>query len=1118
MRASPLVLNFIIGGVLTAAAGQTADSRVMAPGVPIADSLTAVGQSQTYALTLEAGRFVAIAVRQTQRQPVMTVVDPGGRTVVNSTWGEGSLIAEVSGRYLLRLRASAVGTTPGRYEIVVEPPRTPSAAETARAAGDKAFAEGAQVVAQLVTTGGPSSGAASSGAAPASAKSAVPRFEAALASYREAGYQRGELAALLMIGRHGQLPPQAARAQLNAALTLAGTLGDRAREAEALQLLGITYSRRTERATALDHQRRALAIFEALDDLSGASSALNGMALACHDLGQYQQALDYYARALALAERVDDRGQIGRIYNNRGQTLITLGKLPEALEQFRRALPLVPLSGSAVLELMVHHNTGVAYKEMGEYGKARDALALALAGYRRLGDAFREAQTLNTIGNVLRSEGDERKAIEFYTEALQMARRLDQRVLEGQALNNMGAAYAQLGDYRRALEHHQQSRTLRHTIGDRSGEASALNRAGVASYKLGDIDGARGALRESLRLRRQLSETSAEAETLLNLAMVERDSGDAAAARATVEAALTITESLRARISDPALRASYIARVQETYATYVDVLMALHAQSPSAGHDGAALEAADRSRARVLLESLGEARADIREGIDPALLTRERDVQQQVDHASERLSEALAQSAGEAAVTTARTALGAIQDEYQQVQSRIRMSSPRYAALTQPEPLRLATLQREILDEDTILLELSLGEQRSWLWAVTPREVVSVGLPSRHEVEAAARAWYTDLIARQPQGRESSAAYAARVAAADRRVRDGAAAISQMLFGGIAERLQGEWRGKRLAIVASGALDYLPFAALPMPTAGGEPKTSGDDGGLPAALPVSIASGDPKTSDAPPTPLIAQHEIVEAPSASVLATLRREAAGRQPARRAVAVLADPVFDPQDPRIAAARPPKPAAKPAPPRAASTTRAGLARLPFSRAEADAIVSLARPENTLRATDFRATRTAVLGDALADYRIVHFATHGLIDSERPELSGLVLSLVTDRGAPQDGMVRLHDIFNMRLNADLVVLSACRTAVGKEIRGEGLIGLTRGFMYAGAPRVVASLWQISDLPTAELMKRFYRGMLQERLRPAAALRAAQRQMASDPRWSAPYFWAGFVLQGDWQ
>jgi CHAT domain-containing protein len=286
-------------------------------------------------------------------------------------------------------------------------------------------------------------------------------------------------------------------------------------------------------------------------------------------------------------------------------------------------------------------------------------------------------------------------------------------------------------------------------------------------------------------------------------------------------------------------------------------------------------------------------------------------------------------------------------------------------------------------------------------------------------------------------------------------------------------------------------------------------------------------------------PLIADHEVVEVPSASVLATLRREAAERQPARRAIAVVADPVFEPGDPRVARltrSSSPQPSSSPGRQTASGAPAAGgaylsaravrllpnqrgaaLTRLPFSRDEARAITALAGAADTLSATDFRATRTAVLGRALTDYRIVHFATHGLIDTERPELSGLILSLVNDRGGPEDGFLRLQDIFNMRLNAELVVLSACQTALGQEIKGEGLVGLTRAFMYAGTPRVVASLWEVSDAATAELMKKFYTGMLRGGLTASSALRSAQQEMAADARWSSPYFWAGFVLQGDW-
>jgi len=279
--------------------------------------------------------------------------------------------------------------------------------------------------------------------------------------------------------------------------------------------------------------------------------------------------------------------------------------------------------------------------------------------------------------------------------------------------------------------------------------------------------------------------------------------------------------------------------------------------------------------------------------------------------------------------------------------------------------------------------------------------------------------------------------------------------------------------------------------------------------------------------------LIAQHEVVTAPSASVLAVLRREMTGRQHAPKAVAVLADPVFRNDDPRINSNHIGVEIERAKQLHAStgeltggseierSARDAGLSsfvRLRFSRQEAETIAAFASRQERLTALDFAASNATAQSADLGQYRIVHFATHGLLNSQRPELSGIVLSLVDERGQAQDGFLQLHEIYNLKLNADLVVLSACQTALGKEVKGEGLIGVTRGFMYAGASRVVASLWRVDDRATAELMKRFYQGMLKDRLRPAAALRAAQVSMLKEKRWLAPQYWAAFTLQGEWR
>jgi CHAT domain-containing protein len=477
------------------------------------------------------------------------------------------------------------------------------------------------------------------------------------------------------------------------------------------------------------------------------------------------------------------------------------------------------------------------------------------------------------------------------------------------------------------------------------------------------------------------------------------------------------------------------------------------------------------------------------------LLERERALQQKLNVAAERRTRLRAEKhATEEAAALARE-LDALVEEYEEVEAQLRRHSPRYAALTQPRPLRLEEIQQRLLDRETILLHYALGEGRSYLWAVTPTSVESFELPRREEIEKAVRGVYELL---------SDAARWEAGGAAERRYAQEAGRLSRVLLGPVAAKL----KGRRLVVVGDGALQYLPFGALPSPAGGARP-------------------------------LVVENEVVSLPSASTLAVLRQEKSGRASAAKGVAVIADPVFEPRDERLAEART-RGDARPASAagegsgqaafarRQVSRTlgarersggdRQAITRLAFSRREAESILANAPAGERFKAVDFDASRETATDPRLAGYRLVHFATHGVLDSEHPELSGIVLSLVDREGKPVDGYLRLHEIYNLDLPADLIVLSACQTALGKEIRGEGLVGLTRGFMYAGAPRVVASLWKVNDAATASLMGRFYRGMLKDGRPPAAALRAAQVEMLKHPRWRAPYYWAAFQLQGEWR
>jgi CHAT domain-containing protein len=415
--------------------------------------------------------------------------------------------------------------------------------------------------------------------------------------------------------------------------------------------------------------------------------------------------------------------------------------------------------------------------------------------------------------------------------------------------------------------------------------------------------------------------------------------------------------------------------------------------------------------------------------------------------------------------------LDALTNEYEEIQTKIRQTSPRYAALTQPVPLTLKEIQSQLLDEHTILLEYNLGDDKSFLWVVGQGSLKSFELPKRAEIEAAARPVY-DLLTTPNRSENYPPAIAA---------------LSRMLLGPAASEL----KNKRLLIVAEGVLQYVPFAVLADP----------DEAGM---------------------PLMVKHEIVTLPSASVLGVLRQETKERLPAPKGIAVFADPVFESNDARFSAKSSETNllvAEGSEVTRSANESgRMNFPRLRFSREEAKQILKFAPGGKSLAAVDFAANRDAATSSDLQDYRIVHFATHGIINSRHSELSGIVLSLVDQKGKPQNGFLRLYDVYNMNLKADLVVLSACQTALGRDIKGEGLIGLTRAFMYGGATRVVASLWQADDRGTAVFMSRFYEGLLSKGMSAPAALRNAQVSMYQDKRWQNPRYWAAFTIQGEWK
>jgi CHAT domain-containing protein/Tfp pilus assembly protein PilF len=1021
----------------------------LAPGVVVSREV-APGETTAVPIALDAGDFVAIVVEQRGVDLALTLRAPDGEAVVtldamDDEFRPEHLVAEapISGVYAVEI-AGVKPAAGGPYRLRVEARRPATAADRAAVEAHRAFATARRLR-------DPGKGA--------TWPESLRGFETALARFIDAGDAAGVTKTTLELGiTENYLSKPEALERGRDAVRLAREAGEAGALARALRLVGNILVGRGEYPAGSEALDEAWAVAAALGARNSEARGLNDAAIAYRRRGDVEHAVDLYERALTLARATADGQMEGLILNNLGVAYKTLGELDRALELYEQALAHRRAAGDTRSQYHALINLAIVRRGRGEFEAGRVHAEEALAISRAIGDGVREAGALNALGQLLSASGRHADALGPLDDALRLSRSLP----------------------------------------NRDEEAIAMTAKGRALRALGRFDEAAVVLTEALAESRRVQSPVAERDDLTELATLERDRGNLAAASQYLDAAVTIDETMRSNITSPELRASFVAAELDRYELYLDLLHRRHQADPAAGFDAQGLQMSERSRARVLLDGVLDGGVDVREGVPPALLREEQRLQKALNAASSRLSAALAEGAGTSAAAAARQAdVERLSADYARLQTDIRRQSPGYAELVRPQPLDAARIQKEVLDEDTVLLEFALGESRSWLWAVTRDSLALHPLAGRSDIERAARRWYERLIARQPRDGEDAATYARRVAVADRdRASDGQQ-ISDTLLGPVAAELNGAWRGRRLAVVTAGVLDILPLNALPAP----RPP---DD---------TAARGARRL-------LASDHEIVRLPSASVLAALRRDRRVDPPGKL-LAVMADPVFERADPRLAGLEQPgAPAALPTPALVSRNAlgRAGVPRLPFSRDEADAIAALAPDRAVLKATGFEATRDAALGRALRDYRIVHFATHGVFDSARPALSGLIFSLVDRKGGYRNGYVRLHDVYNLRLNAELVVLSACDTALGADIKGEGLIGLARAFMYAGAPRVVASLWAVNDSATAELMSRFYRAMLQRKLRPAAALHAAQREMQSTAEWRDPYYWAGFTLVGDWR
>jgi CHAT domain-containing protein len=818
-------------------------------------------------------------------------------------------------------------------------------------------------------------------------------------------------------------------------------------QAEALEARGEALDFAGDRPNSEDAFRRARDLYASAKDENGEARTL--LMLAYSDLfsGDRQvQGLELAQRALQLWSSTGHSYGPARMRSVLGTFAISRGEFETAQCNYKIAKPVFHELGNKDEEASVLNGLGFVSRETGDWQKSLEYYRKARVMFATVHDMQGEHEAITGISKALTARNTYGELLALSVSELRLARKAGDPVLVAASLSDMAAAYEAESRpeeaenfYRRSL---QTYREAHHPYG----EGDVLIRLGRLQGKRSRYFQAIATLEQARAMREETGQMEELAKIQYELAYIYYRLNRLEDAQSAIEKTIETIEKQRVTISQFDSRAAYFASVHRYYALYIEILMSLDQRQPYLGFAEKAFDAAERSKVRSLLDLLTTSAQDA-----PC----EELLQKQLSASDRALPGTLN--------------IRPVATELEISDGKLKVASSPASTLTLPQ------VQAEIDSGDTVLLEYALGDEKSYLWIIDQDHISSHELPSSQQVKNLVEKFRRTLTPPQLKEGETATDYQARTRMLEQQSRAYARHLSRTLLGRVA--LAGK---KRILIVPDGALQYIPFAALPRPD--------------------FTATRDP---------LVSSEEVVILPSASALASLRKTR--RIPSTATAAIFADPVFESDDPRLSNADPLRKSSRQERPAALDRAISDIGgpsyipRLLASRNEASAIAAILGSRETQKvriALDFDANRDSVLSQGLSQYRFVHFATHGLVDTRHPERSGLILSLLNKRGRKTDGYLRLGDIYKLKLSADLVVLSSCDSALGQELESEGIIGLPRGFLYAGAKSVIATLYT-----------RIERGES-----PSSALRGAQLEMIRDQQWSNPYYWAAFTLQGEYR
>ncbi|MDH3645449.1 MAG: CHAT domain-containing protein [Gammaproteobacteria bacterium] len=837
--------------------------------------------------------------------------------------------------------------------------------------------------------------------------------------------------------------------------------------AQTLNNIGLTYFYRSDWTPASDYFSRAANEFRRLEEWSAELNPLANLAVIDQESGQLIRAVGTYQRLLELIPVDREAAWRADTLDNLAAAQLELGRPNDALKHFFSALNIHDERNNTGGQARSLAGLGSTYLSIGELDQARKYFKRALPLTKAANDGRSEAATLRSLATTERLLGDNEAASESYGKALE----IDTTPAEQARVHIQRAGYRiDAGNYSQAETDLQQAQ--------QTASATGVNRIGAdAALQFGRLYAASGKSRLSeewlIRARDVYSNIASQyghAQSLLELARGARSTNIDQAIK-LYRSAIDQVEASRTDVGEPELRAVFLGSRANYYEELIALQMNAYIAAPDDGSGQeylrSAFEIAERARARATVDLINEAAVNFSSSVDESILSHKKNLNEKLAELQYQRDRALAAGKAIDDVQPIVADMQIVRTELDVLAADTRRTHPRYAEFNDPTILTVDQIQAQI-DPDTVLLQYALGREASYVWAITDETLSGYEIASRSEIDALSRRIYNGLKS------------ANRDAAKRRQMQRDLIALTQQIVTPALANVQGK---TRMVIAADGALQYLPFAVLSM------------DG---------------------QSRLVDTYSIAVVPSITAVAAQRNYRNTATQPSKTIALIGDPVFSTSDRRFAtsaatANHPTTSANEP-------DNNPTYTRLTFSGREIDEISALVPASKQMVATGFEASKDFAVNADLEDFRFIHFATHGVIDARQPALSTLVFSTRDRDGSVQNGFFRLPDVYNLALNAELVVLSACDTALGREIRGEGLLGLTQGFMYAGASSIVASLWQVPDRATAELMTRFYKSMLLDGKSAVAALRSAQLEMAHERRWANPFYWGGFVLQGEWR